>query len=339
MSSLPQTNRQIRLAHRPEGRVKRSDFDSVAGEVPAVGPGQILVRTRYLSLDPTNRVWVERDSYLPKVEIGAVMRGVGLAEVIESQSADYKAGDLVIGMVGWQEVAALDTAGPNKPMRLPPGLPFPQPAFLGALGVTGITAYFGLLELGKPKAGETVVVSAAAGAVGTVAGQIAKLQGCRVVGIAGSADKCRWLTSELGFDAAICYRDADWKAQLERACPDGIDIDFENVGGDVMNTVIAQMNLRGRVVLCGLISEYNESKRMLGPYDTILMKRLTVAGFIILDYAPRFMEAVMQLGQWMMQGKLRHVDTIVDGLDAAPEALNMLFDGGNRGKLIVKVAP
>jgi NADPH-dependent curcumin reductase CurA len=332
-------NRQIRLAHRPEGRVKRSDFDEVTGEVPAIGAGQVLVRTRYLSLDPTNRVWVERDSYLPKVAIGEVMRGVGLAEVIESQSAEYKAGDLVIGMVGWQELAALDTTGPNKPMRLPPGLPFPQPAFLGALGVTGITAYFGLLELGKPKAGETVVVSAAAGAVGTVVGQIAKIQGCRVVGIAGSADKCAWLTGELGFDAAVCYKDADWKAQLARACPDGIDIDFENVGGDIMNTVIGMMNLHGRVVLCGLISEYNESKRMLGPYDVLLMKRLTVTGFIILDYAPRFMEAVMQLGQWMMQGKLRHADTIVDGLASAPEALNMLFDGGNRGKLLVKVAP
>lgn len=334
----PTSNRQIRLASRPEGRVKRSNFDDVAGEVPPIAPGQILVRTKYLSLDPTNRVWVERDSYLPKVAIGDVMRGVGLAEVLESQSPDFKEGDLVIGMVGWQEVAALEAGGPNKPMRLPPGLPFPLPAFLGALGVTGITAYFGLLELGKPKPGETVVVSAAAGAVGTVAGQIAKLQGCRVVGIAGSADKCAWLTSELGFDAAVCYKDADWKAQLERACPEGIDINFENVGGDIMNTVIAQMNLHGRVVLCGLISEYNESKRMLGPYDAILMKRLTVSGFIILDYAPRFMEAVMQLGQWMMQGKLRHADTIVEGLDAAPEALNMLFDGGNRGKLLIKVA-
>src|SRR5688572_31659988 len=227
MSSPPTANRQIRLARRPEGRVKRSDFESLTGEVPAIGADQVLVRTKYLSLDPTNRVWIERDSYLPAVKIGEVMRGVGLAEVLESQSPDYKAGDLVIGMVGWQEVAALDATGPNKPMRLPPGLPFPQPAFLGALGVTGITAYFGLLELGKPKAGETVVVSAAGGAVGTVVGQIAKLKGCRVVGIAGSADKCAWLTAELGFDAAVCYKDADWKAQLAAACPNGIDIDFE----------------------------------------------------------------------------------------------------------------
>ncbi|MBZ0237325.1 MAG: NADP-dependent oxidoreductase [Deltaproteobacteria bacterium] len=339
MSTRPTRNRQFRLASRPEGKVQRSNFDAVDGDVPSPGAGQLLVRTKYLSLDPTNRVWMQDiEQYLPPVQIGEVMRGVGLGEVIESQHPDFKAGDLVIGMVGWQEVAVLDGGGPNKPTRLPPGLPFPEPAFLGALGVTGITAYFGLLELGKPKAGETVVVSAAAGAVGSVAGQIAKLQGCRVVGIAGSADKCAWLTGELGFDAAICYRDADWKEQLRAACPEGIDVDFENVGGDIMSTVLAGMNLHGRVVLCGLISGYNTGKRMLGPFDTVLMKRLTVSGFIILDYAPRFMEAVMQLGQWMMQGKLRHADTIVDGLDAAPEALNMLFDGGNRGKLLVRVA-
>jgi NADPH-dependent curcumin reductase CurA len=338
MSERPTRNRQFRLAKRPVGKVQRSDFDAVDGEVPTLSPDQILVRTKYLSLDPTNRVWMERDSYLPVVKIGDVMRGFGLGEVIESTSAEYKPGDLVLGMVGWQEVAALDTTGPTKPNRLPPGLPFPQAAFLGALGVTGITAYFGLLEIGKPKPNETVVVSAAAGAVGTVVGQLAKIKGCRVVGIAGSADKCAWLTSELGFDAAICYRDADWKDQLARACPNGIDIDFENVGGDIMNTVINRMNLHGRVVLCGLISDYNSGERMLGPYDVLLTKRLVVQGFIILDYAPRFMEAVMQLGQWMMQGKVRHIDTVVDGLEAAPDAINMLFDGANRGKLLVKVA-
>jgi NADPH-dependent curcumin reductase len=334
----PDKNLQLRLKSRPVGRVTAANFDVVSAPVTAPASGQILVRTRYLSLDPTNRVWMEeRPSYLPPVEIGAVMRGFGLGEVIESASSEYKVGDLVLGMVGWQEVATLEDQGALKPMRLPPGLPFPQAAFLGTLGVTGITAYFGLLELGKPKEGDTVVVSAAAGAVGTVVGQIAKIKGCRVVGIAGSADKCAWLTGELGFDAAINYKDADWRDQLRRACPKGIDIDFENVGGDIMNSVMAEMNLHGRVVLCGMISGYNEGQRMMGPFDTILMKRLTVQGFIILDYAPRYMEAVMQLGQWMMQGKLRHQDTVVEGLEKAPETLNMLFDGGNRGKLLVKI--
>ncbi len=339
MSALPGRNRQYRLAARPSGRVKQSDFAVVDAPVAGPGPGQLLVRTLYLSIDPTNRMWMEeRPTYLPPVGIGEVMRGFGLGEVVASASPDFEVGDLVVGMVGWQEVALLEGSGPLKPMRLPPGLPFPLPAFLGTLGVTGITAYFGLLELGKPKEGETVVVSAAAGAVGSVVGQIAKIRGCRAVGIAGSVDKCAWLTGELGFDAAVCYRDADWRKQLRAACPQGIDIDFENVGGDIMNGVMAEMNLHGRVVLCGLISGYNEGQRMLGPFDTILMKRLTVSGFIILDYARRYLEAIMQLGQWMMQGKLRHQDTIVDGLDRAPEALNLLFDGGNRGKLLVKVA-
>lgn len=333
------SNRQFRLTSRPTGRVERSHFELATGAIPTPDDRQLVVQVLYLSLDPTNRVWMQDiEQYMPPVAIGDVMRGNGLGRVVESRHPDYAAGDLVIGLVGWQDYALMSGDGAGRPFRIPPGLPFPLPALLGALGVTGLTAYFGLLELGKPVAGETVVVSAAAGAVGSVVGQLAKLKGCRAVGIAGTREKCELLTGELGFDAAVCYRDPDWRDQLAAACPQGIDINFENVGGDIMNGVLSRMNLRGRVVLCGLISGYNAGKRMLGPFDTILMKRLRVEGLIILDYAPRFMEGTMQLGQWLMQGKLISKDTIVDGLEQAPEALNMLFDGGNLGKLLVKVA-
>jgi hypothetical protein len=335
MSQSP--NRQWRLARRPVGMVSETDFEYREEPLPQIGDGQALVRNLYVSFDPAMRGWMEdRKSYIPPVGIGEVMRAGCVAQVLESKAPGLAPGDFVQGLFGWQEYAV---AGPGlgAATKIPPGTPLTWP--LGVLGITGLTAYFGLLDLGKPKPGETVLVSGAAGATGSVVAQIAKrVIGCRVVGIAGGREKCAWLTGELGFDAAINYKDADWRDQLRRACPGGIDIDFENVGGEIMNTVMAEMNLHGRVVLCGLISEYNASKRMLGPYDTILMKRLTVSGFIILDYAPRFTEAVMQLGQWMMQGKLRHVDTIVEGLDAAPEALNMLFDGENRGKLLIKVS-
>jgi hypothetical protein len=332
-------NRQFRLARRPTGRAGRDHFDLVTEPIPKAGADQIVVRTLYLSLDPTNRIWMEDiPQYLPPVAIGAVMRGGGLGRVIESRHPDYAVGDLVQGLLGWQDYALMPGSGPERPFKIPAGLPFPLPSLIGALGLTGATAYFGLLDLGKPVAGETVVVSAAAGAVGSIAGQIAKLKGCRTVGIAGSRDKCAWLTQELGFDAAINYRDPEFRAQLAAACPRGVDVNFENVGGEVMQAVLGLMNLHGRVVLCGLISGYNSGARIVGPYDVILMKRLRVEGFIILDYASRFPEAAAQLGTWLAQGKLISKETIVDGLEAAPDALGLLFDGGNTGKLLVKVA-
>lgn len=332
-------NRQFRLARRPTGRVERSNFELTIGDVPAANDGQIVLQTLYLSLDPTNRVWMEDvPQYLPPVKIGDVMRGIALGRVVESKHPGYAVGDLVVGMHGWQDYSVLTPDGSGNSLKVPSGVPFPPPAFLSVLGFTGITAYHGIVDIGKPAPGETVVISAAAGAVGSVAGQLAKIAGARAVGIAGSRDKCEWLTGELGFDAAVCYRDADWIDQLAAACPKGIDVNFENVGGDIMNAVIARMNLHGRVVLCGLISGYNEGKRAFGPYDTVLMKRLRVQGFIIIDYAPHFQAAAMQLGQWLMQGKLKSRETIVEGLESAPEALNMLFDGGNTGKLLVKVA-
>lgn len=337
---MPATkNRQFLLAARPSGRIKPSDFELVETEVPKAGPNQAVARVLYLSLDPTNRVWMtDVEQYMPPVALGEVMRGAGIAKVVESKNSAYRVGDLVTGLVGWQDYAVSEGTGLNAWSPLPKDLEVPPTMMLGALGITGITAYFGLLEIGRPEAGETVVVSAAAGATGSVAGQIAKIKGCRVVGIAGSRAKCDWIVNDLGFDAAVNYKDADWQEQLTKACPEGIDVDFENVGGPIMEAVLSRMNLNGRVALCGLISGYNSDEPMRGPYDTILIKRLRVQGFIVIDFVDRFPEAAVQLAGWMMEGKIKHRETLVDGLENAPIAINRLFDGDNIGKLIVKVA-
>ena len=305
--------------------------------MPVAGPGEALVRALYLSLDPTNRIWItDVEQYMPPVQIGEVMRGYGIGQVVESHAPDLQAGDMVQGMLGWQEYTL---AGPANPMtKLPRGLPVPIPALLSVCGATGLTAYFGLTDLGAPKAGETLVVSAASGAVGSIVGQIGKILGMRVVGITGGPEKCAYLTATLGFDAAVDYRAADFRAQLEAATPDGVDVNFENAGGEIMDAVLHRMNLFGRVVLCGMISGYNEADRSLGDYTVLLMRRLRVQGFIILDYAPRFGEGVAQLMGWLMAGKLVHRETVVDGLQNAPEALNRLFDGDKMGKLMVHVA-
>lgn len=333
------SNRQFRLKSRPVGRIKPSDFELVTAPIPSAGPGQAVAKLLYLSLDPTNRIWVtDQESYLPPVQIGEVMRGGGLAQIVDSQRPELKVGDLVAGLTGWQEYALLDDATAPMVQPVPSGLPVPLPALLGALGFTGLTAYFGLLDVGQPQAGETVVISAAAGATGSVAGQIAKIKGCRVVGIAGGAEKCAWLVDELGFDAAVDYKQPDLAGRLRAACPNGIDVNFENVGGEIMDTVMEQMNMNGRVALCGLISGYNAGEPMRGRFDLVLTKRLQVRGFIILDFMPRFPEGAMQLAQWLIEGKLKHADTIIDGFEQAPVAINLLFDGGNKGKLLVKVA-
>jgi len=332
-------NRQFLLKARPTGRIQPSDFELVESAVPTAGPNQAVARVLYLSLDPTNRIWMtDVEQYMPPVALGEVMRGAGIAKIVESNNPGYAVGDLVTGLVGWQDYAVSDGTGLAAWTPLPKDLQVPPTMMLGALGITGITAYFGLLDIGKPQAGETVVVSAAAGATGSVVGQIAKIKGCRVVGIAGSRAKCDWIVNELGFDAAVNYKEANWKDQLAKACPNGIDIDFENVGGEIMETVLSRMNLNGRVVLCGMISGYNSGEPMRGPYDTILMKRLRVQGFIVIDFMDRFAEAALQLAGWMLEGKIKHRETIVDGLEKAPTAINQLFDGENIGKLIIKVA-
>ena len=333
---MSNTNRQLILQSRPKGMLAPGDLQLKEVELPDLKDGQALASVKYLSIDPTMRVWMAGDSYLPAVAIGAVMRAAGFAEVIESRHPNYKKGDRVTGITGLQDYVVIDSSAKQFLQKVPK-IPFvSDTVFLGTLGINGLTAYFGM-EIAAPKKGETLVVSAAAGATGSIAGQIGKIRGCRVVGIAGTDEKCHWITNELGFDAAINYKQADWKAKLAAAVPNGIDIDFENVGGEIMNTVLELMNLHGRVILCGLISGYNKEDFALASFGTVLVKRLRVEGFIILDYASRFMEAATQLGQWKMFGKIKDRETIVEGLEKAPEAINMLFTGGNTGKLIVKV--
>jgi NADPH-dependent curcumin reductase CurA len=331
------TNRQLRLQARPKGMLALGDLQISEAPVPELQDGQALAKVKYLSIDPTMRVWMAVDSYLPAVRIGDVMRAGGLAEVIESRHPQFHKGDKIFGLTGMQDYVTID-AQSKIPFQKIPSIPFVSDTlFLGVLGMTGLTAYFGMTEIAKPQKGETLVVSAAAGATGSVAGQIGKIHGCRVVGIAGTDDKCAWLTDELGFDAAINYKHPDWKEKLAAATPNGIDIDYENVGGEIMDAVLNRMNLRGRVVLCGLISGYtNEST---GPTNLglIIVKRLKVEGFLILDYSSRFMEGAKELGKWKMMGKLKDRQTIVEGLEKASDAINMLFTGGNTGKLIVKV--
>ncbi len=307
--------------------------------MPELKEGEALGKVLYLSIDPTMRIWMaDVDQYMPPVGVGEVMRAMGLAEIVESRHPDLKKGDKVLGLTGLQEYVVIPRSGGDMRFQKVPSIPFVSDTlFLSLLGLTGLTAYFGMMDIAKPKKGETLVVSAAAGATGNVAGQIGKLHGCRVVGIAGGQEKCAWLTDELGFDAAVDYKRPDWEKQLAAATPQGVDIDFENVGGEIMEAVLDRMNLRGRVVLCGLISGYTKEAPSPSSFGRILMKRLLVQGFLVPDYAPRFKEAAMELGKWKMMGKLKDRQTLVEGLEKAPEAINMLFTGGNVGKLIVKV--
>ncbi len=331
------TNRQWRLAARPQGRVSESDFEWREEPVPEPGAGDIRVRNVYLSLDPTNRVWMNAaDSYLPMLSIGAVMRGITLGVVDSSQNSGFQPGDLVQGMGGWQDYYTGEATTFSKLPRIP-GVPLT--AYFGAMGHIGFTAFFGLLDIGQPTEGETLVVSAAAGAVGSLVGQIAKIKGLHVIGIAGTDEKCHWITSELGFDSAINYKKEDVRKALASMVPRGVDIDFENVGGEILEAVLDHINLKARIVLCGLISQYNESAPQ-GPYNfaNILTKRARVEGFIVLDFVPRFPEATAQIVQWLMQGKLKYRLDMVDGVQHAPAALNRLFDGANTGKLLVKVS-
>ena len=333
-------NRQILLAARPVGMIKESDFTRHEAPIPAPKDGEFLVRNVYLSLDPTNRGWMnEADTYLPAIKIGEVIRGGGIGVVEASRNPGYTAGDVVFGMIGWQDYYLGRATDPMPMMVLPKGAPLV--ASLSVFGVTGLTAYFGLLDIGQPKEGDTVVVSGAAGATGSIAGQIAKIKGCRVIGLAGSADKCRWVTQDLGFDACIDYKTENVAARLKELCPRGVDVYFDNVGGEILDTVLAQINLRARVVLCGAISMYNAKELPPGPrnYMNLIIKRGRMEGFIVTDFLPRFGEGIMQLMQWVGEGTIKHAEDIVDGLENAPTAINRLFTGENRGKLIVRVSP
>ncbi len=337
---MSHTNRQWILTRRPVGDIAEGDL--TLKETPATPPadGEILVRNIYLSLDPTNRIWMsDRPQYMPPVEVGDVMRGGTLGQVVESRHLGFAEGDIVMpGLGNWQDYVTVsgDVAG-----KVPMGTGVPLDAWMSVLGLTGATAYFGLSEIGKPKPGETMIVSAAGGAVGSVAGQIGKIKGARVIGIAGSDAKCQWVTQDLGFDACINYRTEDVAARLDALCPDGIDINFENVGGPIMDAILARINDYARIVLCGLISEYNAVDPVPGPYNfpMLLMRRSLVQGFIVSDYFPRMGEFIGEAAPWLAQGKLKYKTDIVEGLETAPQAVKKLFSGENMGKLLVRISP
>lgn len=331
-------NRQWRLAARPEGMVGDEHFRWVEDPAPGLtSDGQLLVRTLYLSCDPTQRGWMARDTYLPAVAIGEVMRSFGVGRVVESRHPGYQEGQLVQGLLGWQDYALLD--GSSARLNVVPEN-VPIPIAMSALGITGLTAYFGLLEIGRPEAGETVVVSGAAGATGSVAGQIARLKGCRTVGIAGGPDKCRWLVEEARFDAAVDYRNEDVEARLLELCPRGIDVYFDNVGGEILDAALARLAFNGRVVLCGAIADYNRSELAPGPrhYLNLLLQRGRMEGFIILDFLDRAGEAIAELGPWVASGEIKVEVDIQEGLENAPRTLRRLFTGENRGKQLLKVS-
>jgi len=334
------TNKTWVLRHRPVGDVRETDLELVEAPLADLGQGQVRVRTIYLSLDPTNRIWMsDMDAYMPPVQIGEGMRGGSVGVVEESRHPDVPVGALVnTGLAQW----ALYNDVPGEQVTQLPELPgVPLTAFMGPLGATGMTAYFGVTDIARPQAGETLVVSAAAGAVGSMVGQIGKIHGCHVVGIAGSDDKCAWLTETAGFDAAINYKNEDVGAALDRCCPDGIDINFENVGGAIMDAVMARLNDFSRMPLCGLISGYNATEPTPGPYAfaNLLMRRTLLKGFIVLDYLDRFPEGIEAMAGWLMEGRIRFETDIVAGLENAPASLERLFSGRNLGKLVVRVSP
>jgi len=308
------------------------------GAAPEPQEGQALARVRWLSIDPTIRTWMDdRPGYLPPIALGDVVRGAGLAEITESRSDKYTVGDLVVGMTGWQDWT-LAGRGEQSMQVLPAEVE--AAAALNVLGVNGMTAWFGLLEVGAMRAGDCVVVSAAAGATGSLVGQLARLKGAgRVVGIAGGPEKCRWVTETLGFDAAVDYRTDHLAAALHRACPQGIDLYFDNVGGKILDVCLGQLSLHARVVQCGAISVYNATEPQPGPANLVnlIPRRGRMEGFIILDYLDRFLPAQMELASWMAEGKIVHAEHVVHGLERAPEALNMLFDGANTGKVVVEL--
>ena len=331
---MSETNRQWLLRSRPKGMLKESDFELHETQVPTPAEGQLLVRNRWLAFEPAMRGWIDdKPSYMPPVPIGDVMRGMAVGEVIESKLEGYASGDLVTGMTGWQEWAI----GDGGLRKLPAGT---DPRFaLSVLGITGITAYFGLLEIGKPKRGDTVVVSGAAGATGSVVGQIAKRLGCRVVGIAGGREKCAWLTDKAHFDAAIDYKSEPVGARLDALCPDGIDVYFDNVGGPILDEVLARIARDARLVICGAISAYNEEQVPPGPrnYFRIVAQRARMEGFIVIDFLSRAGEAIQNLTDWVADGSIAWEADVQRGFENAPATLLRLYAGANFGKQLLEL--
>jgi NADPH-dependent curcumin reductase CurA len=337
-----ETNLQFRLAARPVGMVKDSDWQQVSEPLRPLADGEVLVKVLYLSLDPAMRGWMnDAKSYIRPVAIGEVMRAGGVGVVVESKSPRHAAGDHVYGSFGvqryWQGEIN-DKSGALQ--KVDPKLA-PLTTYLNTLGMPGMTAYFGLLESGQPKAGETVVVSGAAGAVGQTVGQVAKQLGCRVVGIAGGAEKCDFVVKQLGFDACIDYKGGSVKDGLKQHCPQGVDVYFDNVGGEILDTVLTRINLKARIVICGAISQYNNTTPVKGPanYLSLLVNRARMEGIVVFDYADRYHLGIAALGKWLKEGKITSKEDIVQGLENFPQALNMLFEGKNFGKLVLQVAP
>ena len=334
---MTELNHRFTLAARPVGMPKRSDWNYAAEPIPDLADGQLLIKILYVSLDPAMRGWMnEGKSYVPPIGIGEVMRAGGLGRVVQSKNPAFAVGDHVYGMLGVQQFAVNLGKGLTK---VDPKLA-PLPVYLGTLGMPGMTAYFGLLDIGKPKEGDTVVVSGAAGAVGMVVGQIAKIKGCREVGIAGGREKCQYVVRDLGFDAAIDYKDEDVRKSLHTHCPDGINVYFDNVGGDILEAALANLARGARIVICGAISQYCATGPVKGPsnYLSLLVNRASMTGMVVFDYADRYAVAGREMAGWMAAGKLKTREHIVEGLETFPDTLLQLFKGENTGKLVLKIA-
>jgi NADPH-dependent curcumin reductase len=333
-------NRQWLLAARPVGMIKESDFRWSESQLPSLKEGEVLLRNLVLSCDPTQRGWMAMDTYVPAIPIGAVMRALAVSQVVESKKSGFATGDLVQGMAGWEDYTINDGQGMFALQKLPPDTD-PMLA-LSVLGTTGLTAYFGVLEIGLPKQGETFVVSGAAGATGSVAGMVARIKGCRVIGIAGGPQKCAWLANEAGFDDVIDYKNEDVGAALSRLCPRGIDIYFDNVGGDILEKALDRIANGARVILCGGISQYNNPQGMFGAgprnYFNLILRNARMEGFIVLNFAKRFPEAVAELAKWHAEGKIKNQLDVAHGLENAPATLLRLFSGANLGKQLLQIA-
>ncbi|NHZ64783.1 NADP-dependent oxidoreductase [Massilia genomosp. 1] len=341
MTTTALMNQQFRLAARPVGMPKRSDWEQISEPVREINEGEIMIKVLYLSLDPAMRGWMnEGKSYIRPVAIGETMRAGGVGVIVASKSDKFAVGDTVSGGTGVQQywVGAADDKSGNFYKIFPAMAPLTT--WLNTLGMPGMTGYFGLIESGQPKAGETVVVSGAAGAVGMTVGQVAKQLGCRVVGIAGGKEKCDFVVNELGFDACIDYKNSVVKDGLKEHCPNGVDVYFDNVGGEILDTVLTRINLRARIVICGAISQYNNTTPVKGPanYLSLLVNRARMEGIVVFDYADRYHLGVAAMSKWMQEGTFKSREDVVDGLENFPEALLMLFEGKNFGKLVLKVA-
>jgi NADPH-dependent curcumin reductase CurA len=329
-------NRQVLLVAKPKGKLALSNFRLSEAPAPTPNDGEALVRVKYISLDAANRAWMQGATYRTAVDAGSVMAGGAIAEVMESRAKDFAKGDLVFADTGWQDYAALPAAALIKVPHVEP-----MTHLLSVYGIAGLTAYFGLLRVGEPKAGETVVVSAAAGSVGSLVGQIAKIKGCRVVGVAGGAEKCAWLEDELRFDEAVDYKAGDLYRALKAAAPKGIDVYFDNTGGEILEACLPLMNVRGRIACCGAVSAYDGAPPAAGPRGIpglVVVKRLRMQGFIVMDYYADREAALADLQGWVAAGKLKVQEDVIDGLENTPAALIGLLAGENRGKRMVKVA-